>query len=152
MENLWQTKRTVYNSKYIKLAGLDEDKYSTHKLRHTAATIMHQMAQIYKIEVSGHKHVSYNRDIIHTWTTNSYLQPYTLRAIYLPWVLKDKKKSKGEQNGKLNSATKIDRNVKERLMGNKKDDDLYIISPPYVVELKKMNNYYNDKMFGGFEW
>lgn len=46
--------------KYIRLAGLDEDRYSVHKLRHTAATIMHQNGtDIRTIQgVLGHKHVS----------------------------------------------------------------------------------------------
>ncbi|KPU28151.1 recombinase XerC [Caloranaerobacter sp. TR13] len=32
--------------KYIKLAGLDPDKYSTHKLRHTAATLMYKYGNV----------------------------------------------------------------------------------------------------------
>lgn len=32
--------------KYIKVAGLDPDKYSTHKLRHTAATLMYKHGKV----------------------------------------------------------------------------------------------------------
>ena len=31
--------------KYLKNAGLDESKYSVHKLRHTAATLMYKYAE-----------------------------------------------------------------------------------------------------------
>lgn len=36
--------RMIHN--YIKKAGLDPEKYSTHKLRHTAATLMYQYGQV----------------------------------------------------------------------------------------------------------
>ena len=40
--------RTVQGivKKYIKAAGLDSDKYSTHKLRHTAATLMYKHGNV----------------------------------------------------------------------------------------------------------
>lgn len=46
--------------KYIKLAGLDETKYSVHKLRHTAATIMHQHGTDIRTiqKVLGHEEIS----------------------------------------------------------------------------------------------
>lgn len=47
--------------KYIKQAGLDPDKYSTHKLRHTAATLMykHGNVDIRSLqEILGHESVS----------------------------------------------------------------------------------------------
>ncbi len=42
------TPRAVQNiiKKYILSAGLDPDRYSTHKLRHTAATLMYQYGQV----------------------------------------------------------------------------------------------------------
>ncbi len=43
--------------KYVKLAGLDETKYSPHKLRHTAATLMYQADVDIRIlqEILGHE-------------------------------------------------------------------------------------------------
>ena len=32
--------------KYIVMSGLDPDKYSVHKLRHTAATLMYQYGEV----------------------------------------------------------------------------------------------------------
>ena len=32
--------------KYIQLAGLDTSRFSTHKLRHTAATLMYQSGKV----------------------------------------------------------------------------------------------------------
>ena len=42
------SKRTVENvvSRELQKAGLDTTKYSTHKLRHTAATLMYQYGQV----------------------------------------------------------------------------------------------------------
>ena len=42
------SRRTVQHIVYTKLAaaGLDPSKYSTHKLRHTAATLMYQYGQV----------------------------------------------------------------------------------------------------------
>ncbi|HPX93548.1 MAG TPA: tyrosine recombinase XerC [Bacillota bacterium] len=42
------TPRAVQNiiKKYIMSAGLDPDRYSTHKLRHTAATLMYQYGEV----------------------------------------------------------------------------------------------------------
>ncbi len=36
----------VIVKKYIKLAGLDTSKFSPHKLRHTAATLMHKYGNV----------------------------------------------------------------------------------------------------------
>ena len=47
--------------KYLKLAGLDEKKYSTHKLRHTAATLMYQHGNVDILalkEILGHENLS----------------------------------------------------------------------------------------------
>ncbi len=45
----------------LKAAGLDGKGYSTHKLRHTAATLMHQYGKVDMLalkEILGHEHVS----------------------------------------------------------------------------------------------
>ena len=47
--------------KYLKLAGLDENKYSVHKLRHTAATLMYKYAKTdvrTLQEILGHEQLS----------------------------------------------------------------------------------------------
>ncbi len=47
--------------KYIKLSGLDEEKYSVHKLRHTAATLMYKHGNVdirTLQQILGHENVS----------------------------------------------------------------------------------------------
>ncbi|MDR1100905.1 MAG: tyrosine recombinase XerC [Clostridiales bacterium] len=47
--------------KYLKLAGLDSTKYSAHKLRHTAATLMYQHGNVDVLalkEILGHEKLS----------------------------------------------------------------------------------------------
>ncbi|MDI6601763.1 MAG: tyrosine recombinase XerC, partial [Thermoanaerobacteraceae bacterium] len=47
--------------KYIKMADLDENKYSTHKLRHTAATLMYKYGKVdirTLQSILGHSNVS----------------------------------------------------------------------------------------------
>ncbi|NLK87078.1 MAG: tyrosine recombinase XerC [Clostridiaceae bacterium] len=47
--------------KYIKVAGLDPDRYSTHKLRHTAATLMYKYGHVdirSLQELLGHESIS----------------------------------------------------------------------------------------------
>ncbi len=46
--------------KYVKKLGLDPHKYTTHKLRHTAATLMHQAGVDIRVlqEILGHKQLS----------------------------------------------------------------------------------------------
>lgn len=47
--------------KYIRAAGLDPDRYSTHKLRHTAATLMYKYGHVdirSLQELLGHESIS----------------------------------------------------------------------------------------------
>ena len=56
------SRRTVQYTveKYVKKIGLDPHKYTTHKLRHTAATLMHQAGVDIRVlqEILGHKQLS----------------------------------------------------------------------------------------------
>lgn len=56
------SRRTVQYSveKYVKRIGLDPHKYTTHKLRHTAATLMHESGVDIRVlqEILGHKQLS----------------------------------------------------------------------------------------------
>lgn len=56
------SRRTVQYAveKYVKKLGLDPHKYTTHKLRHTAATLMHQSGVDIRVlqEILGHKQLS----------------------------------------------------------------------------------------------
>ncbi len=56
------SQRTVQYTveKYVKKIGLDPRKYTTHKLRHTAATLMHQAGVDIRVlqEILGHKQLS----------------------------------------------------------------------------------------------
>lgn len=61
--------------KYIKLAGLDPEKYSTHKLRHTAATLMYKHGNVdirALKEILGHESVSTTE--IYTHVDNQQLK------------------------------------------------------------------------------
>lgn len=55
-------RRTVQYTveKYVKKMGLDPHKYTTHKLRHTAATLMHESGVDIRVlqEILGHKQLS----------------------------------------------------------------------------------------------
>lgn len=57
------SKKTVQHlvKKYIKLSGLDPARYSTHKLRHTAATLMYKYGNVdirALQEILGHENIS----------------------------------------------------------------------------------------------
>lgn len=56
------SRRTVQYTveKYVKKLGLDPHKYTTHKLRHTAATLMHRSGVDIRVlqEILGHKQLS----------------------------------------------------------------------------------------------
>ena len=71
------SKRTVQHIVYTKLmaAGLDPSKYSTHKLRHTAATLMYQYGQVdirALQELLGHESISTTE--IYTHVDNSQIR------------------------------------------------------------------------------
>lgn len=61
--------------KYIKLSGLDEKKYSVHKLRHTAATLMYRDGHVdirLLQEILGHSNLSTTQ--IYTHVDNTQLK------------------------------------------------------------------------------
>ena len=69
--------RSVQNivKKYLDLAGLDTVKYSTHKLRHTAATLMYKHGDVDVLalqQILGHKNLSTTQ--IYTHTDNEQLK------------------------------------------------------------------------------
>ncbi|WP_330655476.1 tyrosine-type recombinase/integrase [Butyricicoccus intestinisimiae] len=53
--------------KYIAAAGLDSAKYSAHKLRHTAATLMYQSTGDVRVlkEVLGHSNLNTTQIYVH---------------------------------------------------------------------------------------
>lgn len=61
--------------KYLELAGLDSTKYSTHKLRHTAATLMYKYGNVDVLalqQILGHANLSTTQ--IYTHTDNEQLR------------------------------------------------------------------------------
>ena len=70
------SRRTVQHTveKYVKKLGLDSHKYTTHKLRHTAATLMHQSGVDIRVlqEILGHKQLSTTE--IYTHIDNNQLR------------------------------------------------------------------------------
>ncbi|MGI6560032.1 MAG: tyrosine recombinase XerC [Saccharofermentanales bacterium] len=82
------SQRAVQNlvKKYIVKAGLDPKKYSTHKLRHTAATLMYQYGEVdlrSLQQILGHSSVStteiythINDDMLHEAVENNPLNSY----------------------------------------------------------------------------
>ena len=70
------SRRTVQYAveKYVKKIGLDPRKYTTHKLRHTAATLMHQSGVDIRVlqEILGHKQLSTTE--IYTHVSNENLK------------------------------------------------------------------------------
>ena len=63
-------KRTVERivKKYVNLAGLDDDKYTPHKLRHTSATLLHKHGGVdvkTLQEILGHENVSTTQIYVH---------------------------------------------------------------------------------------
>jgi len=74
--NLRISRRNVQNmvEKYIKKTGLDPRRYTTHKLRHTAATLMYQNGVDIRAlqEILGHEHLSTTE--IYTHVDNAQLR------------------------------------------------------------------------------
>lgn len=70
------SRRTVQYTveKYVKMLGLDPHKYTTHKLRHTAATLMHQSGVDIRVlqEILGHEQLSTTE--IYTHVSSKQLQ------------------------------------------------------------------------------
>ncbi|MFR5440417.1 MAG: tyrosine-type recombinase/integrase, partial [Monoglobus pectinilyticus] len=70
------SRRTVQHivEKYVKKLGMDSHKYTTHKLRHTAATLMHQSGVDIRIlqEILGHKQLSTTE--IYTHVNNNQIR------------------------------------------------------------------------------
>ena len=70
------SRRTVQHivEKYVKKLGMDSHKYTTHKLRHTAATLMHQSGVDIRIlqEILGHKRLSTTE--IYTHVNNNQIR------------------------------------------------------------------------------
>lgn len=63
-------KRTVERivKKYVELAGLDKEKYTPHKLRHTSATLLHKHGGVdvkTLQEILGHENVSTTQIYVH---------------------------------------------------------------------------------------
>lgn len=79
--------------KYLLTAGLDASKYSAHKLRHTAATLMLQNGVDVRAvqEVLGHDHL--NTTEIYTHIDNESLR-IAAKANPLSHVKKSRKKQK----------------------------------------------------------
>jgi len=77
---------TVY--KYLKLAGLDDKKYSVHKLRHTAATLMYSTGKVdvrVLKDILGHEQL--NTTQIYTHVSNKQMEDAT-KANPLATVIK----------------------------------------------------------------
>lgn len=70
------SRRTVQSlvEKYVKKIGLDPRKYTTHKLRHTAATLMYQSGADIRVlqEILGHKQL--NTTEIYTHVSNENIK------------------------------------------------------------------------------
>ena len=60
--------------KYVKKIGLDPRKYTTHKLRHTAATLMYESGADIRVlqEILGHKQL--NTTEIYTHVSNENMR------------------------------------------------------------------------------
>lgn len=57
--------------KFLTVSGLDSEKYSVHKLRHTAATLMHQNGVDVRVlqEVLGHENLGTTQIYTHLSNT-----------------------------------------------------------------------------------
>ena len=87
--------------KYIKNSGLDPERYSTHKLRHTAATLMYKHGNVdirALQEILGHQSISTTE--IYTHVDNQQLRAATDSNPLSDFTQSDEKKLKtsGEEN------------------------------------------------------
>ena len=85
--------------KYIMKAGLDPRKYSVHKLRHTAATLMYNYGNVdirALQEILGHESVSTTQ--IYTHTNNAQLKEAVSRNPLAGYKKDKKSKSEKEEN------------------------------------------------------
>ena len=83
--------------KYIKFAGLDTEKYSTHKLRHTAATLMYKHGKVdirALQEILGHESISTTE--IYTHVDNSQLRAAVEKNPLSSFVPDNKSKNKNK--------------------------------------------------------
>ena len=76
------SRRAVQNivEKYLKLAGLEEKSLSVHKLRHTAATLMHRYGQVdirVLQEILGHENLGTTQ--IYTHVDNEQIKEASLK-------------------------------------------------------------------------
>lgn len=89
-------RRTIQNlvEKYVKKLGLDSTKYTTHKLRHTAATLMYQSGVDIRTlqEILGHKQLTTTE--IYTHIDNDQLRNAVAQN---PLAKINKKKKKSEE-------------------------------------------------------
>ena len=84
--------------KYLELAGLDYKHYSTHKLRHTAATLMYQTGKVdvrVLKEILGHEQL--NTTQIYTHVSNKGMED-AINNNPLAHVKISKKSDKGDEN------------------------------------------------------
>ena len=88
------SRSTVHSlvKKYLTSAGLDSTKYSSHKLRHTAATLMlHNGVDVRTLqELLGHEHL--NTTEIYTHVENSGLRKAAQLSPLADFTVKDEKK------------------------------------------------------------
>ncbi|MBQ6755929.1 MAG: tyrosine recombinase XerC [Oscillospiraceae bacterium] len=84
--------------KHIKAAGLDSSKYSSHKLRHTAATLMlHNGVDVRTLqELLGHEHL--NTTEIYTHVESSGLREAAKLSPLASFKRRDKDEEKDEKN------------------------------------------------------
>ena len=99
------SRSTVHSlvKKHLLEAGLDSSKYSSHKLRHTAATLMLQNGVDVRTlqELLGHEHL--NTTQIYTHVENSSLRDAAQRS-----PLSDVKPAVHEQNEKTDDGAEED--------------------------------------------
>ena len=93
------SRRTVQTivEKYVKKIGLDPHKYTTHKLRHTAATLMYQSGVDIRVlqEILGHEQLSTTE--IYTHINNEKLKTAVSKNPLSSIVKEDKNENNDEK-------------------------------------------------------